>query len=110
MTRRSRRSRAKAPLSAESLPALADFAVGYLHQDLEAEYGSAAEALTAFRGDATPEELQALSNDLATIASAARRWSPEEAQRFFRRELRSAWTPDDVEAIETLAKLAAAKP
>ena len=41
---------------ASEFPALQEFFSGYLHEDFNDEYGSAASAVKAFRGDASPEE------------------------------------------------------
>ena len=51
------------------VPAFADFARGYLHQDLMVEYGSALDAARAFVRDATDAERRAVVTDLARLAA-----------------------------------------
>jgi hypothetical protein len=93
---------------ASQLPALAAFARGYLHQDLIAEYGSAAGAAAAFAADAAGDERQDLIENLERLAAALDGKSASQVSRYFTEELRAAWAPDS--AADVRALIAALEP
>jgi hypothetical protein len=95
--------RRRPPLDAATLPALAEFARAYLHEDVVAEHGSAAGAAAAFRRDASPDEQRQLAGDLARLLDAARTWSADRLVRFFSDDLRAAWTPGSLSDVRALA-------
>jgi len=95
------------PLDARSLSTLADFARGYLHEDVLAEHGSAAGAAAAFCQDASADERRRLVADLARLVEVARTWPAVKLSRFFERDLGAAWTPQslsDLQALEAVAR------
>lgn len=102
-----RRRSPHARLTRASLPALAAFARGYLHQDLTLQYGTAAAALSAFCHDADVGERDDLAADLTRLAKRAQGWSHARLATFFVRELGAAWAPatlDDLRALEREAR------
>ena len=102
MTPRRRAQPRTRSVSASDVPALADFARGYLHQDLLVEHGSAIEAARAFGRDASADERRALAADLTRVAAAAAHWRASRLERWFRDELRAAWTPSSVAELELI--------
>jgi hypothetical protein len=89
-------------LRAPDLPALTAFARAYLHEDVIAEYGTAAGAAAAFARDADEEERRLLADDLERLASVARRWPAARLTRFFVIELASAWAPASLAELDGL--------
>ena len=103
MTRR-RRTRGKGvTLSPDDVPALREFARGYLHEDLFAEHGGVADAVRAFEADASVEERKALAVDLARLAKASVDWPDGALARWFREELGAAWAPRSAAELAALA-------
>jgi hypothetical protein len=103
-----RRRRAGRPLTREDLPALHEFARGYLHQDVAVEHGDAAGAARAFVADASEEERRALVVDLRRVRDVTRGWTAARRARLFAQELGAAWVPETdadiaalVDAVET---------
>jgi hypothetical protein len=90
------------------VPALAAFARGYLHQDVIAEYGSAAGAATAFAEDASDEERRALIADLERLAHALDGKQATQLGRYFTEELRAAWAPASAADLRSLIAALAA--
>lgn len=85
------------------LPALRDFARGYLHEDVLAEHGGAIGAAGGFVRDATAAEIRALSGDLTRLVSTAAHWPDDTLATYFRKTLKSAWLPRsfaDLRALE----------
>src|SRR6185295_6893148 len=58
-----RRNTGSHPGDGKQFTALAEFARGYLHEDVIEEYGSAAGAASAFCADASADECRALADD-----------------------------------------------
>lgn len=108
MTNRRKERRRASRLAVADVPAFADFARGYLHQDLMVEYGSALDAARAFVRDATDAERRAVVTDLARLAAAAAEWSPRRLGRWFHDDLRAAWAPASVDELEDLRIVIAA--
>lgn len=104
MTADRRRNRQQA-LNVSDVPALADFARAYLHQDVLVEYGSAVEAVRAFCRDASLREATALVADLAHVITKAAELQGDNLMRWFRDDLGAAWGP---ESFDDLVDLAAA--
>ena len=95
------------------VPALTGFARAYLHEDFEAEYGSAEGAAAAFAADASETERADLAREIERLTNTADRWSIGALQRFMTREIGGAWRPeslDAVKALETALKTAADRP
>jgi CdiI immunity protein len=84
------------------VPALANFARAYLHEDFEAEYGSPEGAAAAFSADASETERADLARDIAHLTTNAGRWSVAALQRFMTREIGGAWRPESVDAVKAL--------
>ena len=105
------RRRLKPPsLSADDVPALAEFARAYLHQDVLVEHGSAVEAVRAFCRDASMRETRALVVDLAHVITKAAEWQGDNLARWFRDDLGAAWGPDSFDDLVELAAAAASAP
>ena len=103
MTRRRRRGKG-VTLAAEDVPALRDFARGYLHQDLFVEYVSVGNAVRAFEADASVEEREALFVDLARLLKASREWPDGMLARWFRDTLGAAWAPESAASLADLIR------
>jgi hypothetical protein len=88
--------------------ALAEFARGYLHEDVIAEHGSAAEAASAFCADASADERRALADDLQRLVERAGAWQPRTLARFFNR-LGAAWSPETLDEIRELSAAVGAR-
>ena len=86
------------------VPALTNFARAYLHQDFEAEYGSAEGAAAAFSADASEAERADLAREIERLTTTAARWSLAALQRFMTREIGGAWRPESVEAVKALER------
>ena len=63
------------PINAHNFPKLAEFARGYLHQDVVAEYGSFSQAAQAYLRDLTAAERTELSSEVTRLREAIR-YSP----------------------------------
>jgi len=101
MTRRRTRSR---PADGKQFTALAEFARGYLHEDVIEEYGSAAGAASAFCADASADECRALADDLNQLAERASARQPRNLARFFSR-LGAAWSPETLDELREMAAI-----
>lgn len=66
-------------------PLLAEFARGYLHQDMIPEYGDAKGAARAYMHDLSSTERKKLAAESRKMTSAARDWSNHEVNRRLRR-------------------------
>jgi CdiI immunity protein len=97
-------------LSAQDVPALADFVRAYLHQDVLVEHGSAAEAVRAFCRDASRAEATALVRDFARLITTAADWPVAAVTRLFRDDLGAAWAPESFDDLVQLAAAAAGAP
>lgn len=84
---------AAAGLDAESCPALAAFAGGYLHEDLALDHGSAAEAAWAFCHDVELEEIAALAREWELLESIARHLPIAEVAELLSTRFGAAWQP-----------------
>lgn len=102
MTRR-RPARDRARLNRTTVPTLAAFVRGYLHQDWTVEHGTAENALAAFCADADTRERHLLAHEFEALLDATGRWPVERLQQFFVRELGSAWVPQDSGDLRQLA-------
>lgn len=88
---------------AADLPALTAFARGYLHEDVNIEYGSGLDAATAFVNDASAEERRQLIDDLERVVRACEgRGAKARIARFFTEELRASWTPATLADLRAL--------
>jgi hypothetical protein len=100
-----RRRRGKgATLSPDDVPALREFARGYLHQDLFVEHVSVGEAVRAFEADASVEEREALFADLARLLKASKEWPEGMLARWFRDALGAAWAPESAASLADLIR------
>jgi len=82
-------------------PALKEFFSGYLHEDFTDEYGSAASAARAFRGDASPEESAQARQEWAKLRKILTGRSIPEVQTSLQK-LGGAWRPQDLEEFHSL--------
>jgi hypothetical protein len=79
-------------------PALAEFFAAYLHQDFNDEYGSAANAVKQYLGDATPQEAQSVRAEWARFRTALAGRPLGEVQSAIGK-LGAAWRPDSQSAL-----------
>jgi len=89
--------------SATDFPALREFFSGYLHQDFQDEYGSAAGAAKAFRDDASETEIEAVRCEWKAWRAGLGKASTGKIARAARK-LGAAWQPgvfEDLDSVET---------
>jgi hypothetical protein len=89
--------------SAADFPALRDFFSGYVHQDFQDEYGSAAGAAKAFRNDASETEIEAVRREWKAWRAGPGKASTDEIAEAAQ-ELGAAWQPqtlEDLDHVET---------
>ena len=89
--------------SAADFPALREFFSGYLHQDFQDEYGSAAGAAKAFRNDASETEIEAVRCEWKAWRAGLGKASTDEIAEAARK-LGAAWQPqtlEDLDRVET---------
>src|SRR6202166_1390905 len=82
-------------------PVLKEFFSGYLHEDFNDEYGSAAIAARAFRGDASPEECAQACQEWAKLRKILTGRSIPEVQTSLQK-LGGAWRPQDLDEFHSL--------
>jgi hypothetical protein len=89
--------------SAADFPALRGFFSGYLHQDFQDEYGSAAGAAKAFRDDASDSEIETVRREWKAWRAGLDQASADEIAQAARK-FGAAWQPEafeDLERVET---------
>jgi len=94
---------------ANEFPALKEFFSGYLHEDFNDEYGSAASAARAFRGDASPEEAVQAGHEWARLRKILTGRSISEVQTSLQK-LGGAWRPQDLDEFHSLDAIFTGKP
>jgi hypothetical protein len=82
-------------------PVLKEFFAGYLHEDFSDEYGSAASAARAFRGDASAEESAQARQEWARLRKILTGRSISEVQNSLQK-LGGAWRPQDLDEFHSL--------
>jgi len=85
-------------------PALLEFVPAYLHQDFGEEYGSAAEAVTAFLADASSEEILQVKDEWQRLHEVLGDRSLGEWQAALR-QLGGAWRPQSVQEVQSVSKI-----
>jgi hypothetical protein len=93
---------------ASEFPVLKEFFSGYLHEDFNDEYGSAASAARAFRGDASPEESAQARQEWARLRKILAARPLSEAQTSLQK-LGGAWRPQDLDEFHSLDAIFAGK-
>jgi len=78
-------------VNADDLPSLAGFLGGYLHEDWQLDFGSAAEAAYAFVGEADLDDVEELAADWEVLVEATRELDLEALNRLLRERFRSGW-------------------
>jgi hypothetical protein len=86
---------------ATEFPVLKEFFSGYLHEDFNDEYGSAAIAARAFRGDASLEESAQACLEWAKLRKVLTGRSMPEIQISLEK-LGGAWRPQDLDEFHSL--------
>ncbi len=87
----------------DDLPSLAGFLGGYLHEDWQLEFGSAAEAVYAFIGEADLDDVEELAGDWAVLVAATRDLDLERTNSLLRERFRSGWSLTSKNEIEAVA-------
>lgn len=91
-------------LTADELPAVAAFLGGYLHEDFETDYRSAAQAAFAFAGEADEDDLQQLAAEWEVVRAAARALPLPELNRLLRERFRCGWYLLSASEVEGVAQ------
>jgi hypothetical protein len=86
---------------ANEFPVLKEFFSGYLHEDFNDEYGSAASAGRAFRGDASPEESAQARQEWTNLRKVLTGRPISEVQTSLQK-LGGAWRPQDLDEFHSL--------
>ena len=89
--------------AAADFPALREFFSGYLHQDFQDEYGSAAGAAKAFRNDASDSEIEAVRREWKAWRAGLDKTSADEIAQAARK-LGAAWQPEVFEDLERVER------
>jgi hypothetical protein len=87
-------------------PALLEFVPAYLHQDFGEEYGSAAEAVTAFLADAGGDEILQVKEEWHRLHQVLGDRSLGEWQAALR-QLGGAWEPQTVQEVQSVSEILA---
>ena len=77
--------------STSDFPLLREFARGYLHQDVMAEFGNAQSAARAYLADLPEKDLPSLREETARMHATLKQWSAEELNRQLA-AMGAAWT------------------
>jgi len=85
-------------------PALLEFVPAYLHQDFGQEYGSAAEAVTAFLADASGDEILQVKDEWRRLLHVLGDRSLGEWQAALR-QLGGAWQPQSVQEVQSVSEV-----
>jgi len=91
-------------LDREHADALVEFARGYLHEDVLAEYGGGVAAAAAFAKESSFREQAQVAVALDIIALGAEDYPPARLARLFTRVLRCAWTPRSADELTAMAE------
>jgi len=94
----------------ERYPALSAFARAYLHEDLEAEHGTAEAALDAFLAATRPAERKALAAEAVRLGRRIADWPVARVRELLRDELGAAWWPSRAAEVRHLLARAARSP
>jgi CdiI immunity protein len=85
-------------------PALMEFLPAYLHQDFGEEYGSVVEAVKAFLGDASGDQILEVQEEWRKLREALAGRSLGEWQAALR-QLGSAWEPQTEQEVRTVSEI-----
>ncbi|HEY2458269.1 MAG TPA: contact-dependent growth inhibition system immunity protein [Candidatus Acidoferrum sp.] len=85
-------------------PALLEFVPAYLHQDFGDEYGSAADAVTAFLADASGDQILQVKEEWQKLRHALAERSLGEWQSALR-QLGSAWQPETEQEVQSVSEI-----
>jgi hypothetical protein len=96
-----RKKKKTVEFAASEFPVLKEFFSGYLHEDFNDEYGSAASAARAFRGDASSEEYAQARLEWAKLRKILTGRSMPEVQTSLQK-LGGAWHPQDLDEFHSL--------
>ena len=83
-------------------PSLAQFLLGYLHQDFRLEYLDPREAAAAFAREASPEQRTRVAAEFRRLLEVTAGWRFERLCRALRRDLGMAWQPPSRVALRRL--------
>lgn len=91
-------------LRPETLPRLALFLAGYLHEDLAVVHGSAARAAWEYAEEAEIDELGELAGDWQVLAGAARALPLARVNELLRERFGSSWQAASVAELDAVAE------
>ena len=95
---------AQASVSPDQFPALREFLRGYLHEDLEDEYGSPEGAARQFWQDADQDQRKQVAEEWSRLMTETKRLSLDQTNQLLQK-IGSAWSFDSREDLETVAKI-----
>ncbi len=90
-------------MNPEDLPSLAGFLGGYMQEDWQLGFGSAAEAAYSFIGEADLDDVEELAADWAMLVEGTRDLDLEALNRLLRERFRSGWyvtSKSEIEAVQ----------
>ena len=85
-------------------PALLEFVPAYWHQDFGDEYGSAAEAVSAFLADASGDEIVQVKEEWQRLHQVLGDRSLGEWQAALR-QLGGAWQPQSMQEVQSIGEI-----
>src|SRR5260221_14383094 len=90
------------PINQDEFPALREFLRGYLHEDLEDEYGSPQGAAEQFVQDADPKQRAAVAEEWSALLQRSRNFTLDQVNQTLQ-QLGSAWTFGSLAEIQGVA-------
>ena len=91
-------------VNADDLPSLAVFLSGYLHEDWQLGFASAAEAAYTFVAEADLDDVEELAADWTVLVEATQDLDLESIQRLLRERFRSGWSPASKVEVAAIAQ------
>ena len=83
---------------------------GYLHEDYEAEHGSAEGAVRAFCKAASAQELERLSEEWKRLSVNTANWTVAEIGALLTNDFGGAWTPESKQELARLFQIIRSRP
>jgi hypothetical protein len=100
----SRRDRAR-QASPAGFPMIRTLLRGYLHEDYEAEHGSAEGAVRAFCADASPQEVEKLASEWRRLSVNTSNWTVGEIRTLLTKDFGGAWLPESRQDMTRLFQI-----
>jgi len=97
----SRRDRLR-QASPDRFPMIRALLRGYLHEDYAAEHGSAEGAVRAFCKDASPQEMEKLTEEWRRLSVNTASWTVADIGSLLTKDFGGAWRPDSKQELARL--------